>query len=226
MCLPKHCLVFVNVSFLILSIVLLNIGAIIQASLVSNYHLFNEHLGAPAALTIFFGALLSFMALLALLSVYCRSHCLLSVYICSLVVLVVIELSLGIAGFLTRSHALSLIGDSLRLAESRFTSDHFAGSTWNSVQRELKCCGVNNYEEWFSYLGNSSVPDSCCTLYAIDCGKVALKAGNFYPTSCASAISKWAENNGIYIAILVTFIIIFQLLSLFLSILTKFSSLD
>ncbi|CAE1297233.1 unnamed protein product [Acanthosepion pharaonis] len=173
-----------------------------QASLVSNYHLFNEHLRAPAALTIFFWRLTLLLALLALLSVYFEAtvYCL--------------------------SHALSLIGDSLRLAESRFTSDHFAGSTWNSVQRELKCCGVDNYEEWFSYLGNSSVPDSCCTLYAIDCGKVALKAGNFYPTSCANAISKWAENNGIYIAILVTFIIIFQLLSLFLSILTKFSSLD
>ena len=226
MCTAKHCFVFINIIFLLLSVVLLNIGILIQTTLNGNYPLFRGHLGAPAAIIVAFGALLSIMALIALLGVYCRSNRLLSVYIYSQIVFIVIELSLGIAAFLTRSHALRIIKESLLSAESKYASEGFASSTWNSIQQELKCCGVDHYVEWFKYFGNYSLPDSCCALYKVDCGRTALENGNFYDRDCISAIFKWAQENGISVAVLVTFIIIFQILSLFLSILIRFSSDD
>lgn len=214
MCLSKHCLVFVNFVFLVLALVLLFVGIIIQNSLSGNYDLFSGYASTPAALMIAFGALLSFTSLLALLGVCCRSYCLLSVYICSLVVLVIVELSVGIAGFVAKSHVLSIVTNSMRSAESKYTSDHLVFVTWDSVQRNLKCCGVEKYDEWFPYLGNSSLPDSCCIVYAVDCGLVATEIGKFYQTDCSSAISYWADKHAILIAVFFSSIIVFQLLLL------------
>lgn len=213
MCSSRFCLVFINVIFLVVSTVLLVIGAIIQASLDGNYGLFRGHLNIPAALTLAFGSFLLATSVLALLSVFCRSNSLLSAYICMLVLLIVIELSVGIAGFVTKSPVLSLITDTLRSAESKYTGVRFVKVTWDSVQRNLKCCGVYHYKEWFRYLGNSSIPDTCCTIYTIDCGRVAVP-GYFYETGCSRAISAWADSHEITIAVLYSCIVTLHLVCL------------
>ncbi len=47
--------------------------------------------------------------------------------------------------------------------------------TWNVVQSDFKCCGVNNFTDWkvtnFSVSHDDSVPDSCCVHESKDCGK-------------------------------------------------------
>lgn len=217
MCSSKYCIVFVNLIFVLLALVLLIIGSTIQISLNGNYGMFSDHVSTPVALIISFGALLSLSSLLALLGVYFRSHFLLSVYVFTMFVLIVVELSVGIAGFVVKSRVLSLIADSMRSAEPKYTINHFASADWDSVQRDLKCCGVDSHNEWFAYLGNSSLPDSCCIVYTVDCGCDAVSTANFYQTSCNDAISTWTRRRETPAAILFPFIIIFQTLSVLCS---------
>lgn len=217
MCSSKQYLIFANLVFLILAFVLLLIGAVIQSSLAGDYSLFHKHLATPASLTIAFGVILSFTALFAIVSVYYKHHKILSVYSGVLVILIVIEVCVGIAGFVTKPHVLNLIKDSMRLTESKYTVDNSVSATWDSLQRDLKCCGVDQYKEWFRYLGNASLPDSCCVLYTIDCGRNSTVINDFYLTGCATAVSYWTGRHEISIAILFTFLIIFQILSVLAS---------
>lgn len=45
--------------------------------------------------------------------------------------------------------------------------------SWNSVQHTSLCCGVDNYTDWKNspYFNPNSVPDSCCVVQKINCGK-------------------------------------------------------
>ena len=48
-------------------------------------------------------------------------------------------------------------------------------ATWDTVQRELKCCGVNEWQEWKAIdtagKPKDQVPESCCINEQEGCGK-------------------------------------------------------
>lgn len=210
----KYYLIVLNVFFLILSFVFITIGVIIQTILAANFTFLSEHLAPPAAVMLTFGILIFSASLLGLFSVSCRSQYLLWIYICFLVILIVVEFFQVISGLVAKSHVLRLILDSLRAAQSKYTRDYPASFTWDSIQRDLKCCGVSDVQEWSPHLHNKSLPDSCCTLYIINCGKTALETGNFYQSGCIGAISQWVDRLQIIIGVSVCIIIILQLQSL------------
>lgn len=35
----------------------------------------------------------------------------------------------------------------------------------------MKCCGVNDFTDWYPVLGENTVPDRCCTENSQDCGR-------------------------------------------------------
>lgn len=214
MCSSKLGVILTNGVLLVLSLVMLMVGAVIQSSVNENYRLFTAYASLPSTLTLAFGVVLSLTALLALISVYCRNDSLLSVHIYTLTLLMIIELAVGISGFAVKPRVLDTITDSLRSAESKYTSDNLSHSSWNSFQQDLKCCGLYRYDEWFHVLGNSSLPDSCCISYGVGCGRDALSSDNFYQTGCASAISRWANRHEISFAVLLPLMLILQFFAL------------
>lgn len=189
-------------------------GPINHGYLNGNCRLFTTYTSVPSALTINFGVVLSLTVVLAVISVYCRNDSLLSVPIYTLTQLMIIELAVGISGFAVKPRVLDTITDSLRSAESKYTSDNLSHSSWNSFQQDLKCCGLYRYDEWFHVLGNSSLPDSCCISYGVGCGRDALSSDNFYQTGCASAISRWAHRHEISFAVLLPLMLILQFFAL------------
>ncbi|PKU33571.1 tetraspanihypothetical protein [Limosa lapponica baueri] len=44
-------------------------------------------------------------------------------------------------------------------------------NAWNIIQAEMKCCGVNDFTDWYPVLGENTVPDRCCTENSQDCGR-------------------------------------------------------
>lgn len=207
---------FVNLVFLAISLILVIAGALIHVSLNGN-SVFGGRINAPAALPISFGFLLTLTAVFGIISITYRNSVLLCAYICFLSTLILIELPLGIIGFMVKSRVLKMITDSLRSAESKYTTDIFAASIWDTLQRELKCCGVHRHSEWLYYLNGSSLPDSCCVVYSLSCGNFAVSTGGFYQSGCTNAIAQWANKHEAAMAVVFTFIIVLQLLSIILS---------
>ena len=185
-----------------------------QISLNGSIGLFDGHVNKLAGLISGFGILLAFTSVIAILGICCHSRSFLSAYICILVILIVAELSVGIAGFIFESRVVGLLVNTMRSAEASYNRNHLVKHSWDSVQRQLECCGVDNYTDWFHFFDNFSLPDSCCVRQNPSCGRHAISTGNFYRTVCSDAISKWAHFYKIPAAIVLPIIIVFQILSI------------
>ncbi len=72
--------------------------------------------------------------------------------------------------------------------------------TWDLVQNEYECCGVNNYTDWqgtdFSEEGN--IPDSCCRKESEGCGKDYFNEGDtkdIYTEGCLQKLETEVYDN-------------------------------
>ncbi|XP_062516327.1 tetraspanin-9-like [Corticium candelabrum] len=43
-----------------------------------------------------------------------------------------------------------------------YSNNSVIKDAWNTAQKNLDCCGVENYTDWQAYLGPQRVPSSCC----------------------------------------------------------------
>jgi CD63 antigen len=59
--------------------------------------------------------------------------------------------------------------------------------TWDNIQKEFECCGVNNFTDWEgtpAFNETNDVPDSCCKNITLGCGKGASDTEKIYNTGC------------------------------------------
>merc|ERR1712168_1080369 len=76
-------------------------------------------------------------------------------------------------------------------------------NTWNLVQANFKCCGVENYKDWekrFPTNGTApgTVPDSCCKAEKENCG-VRPDPSSLWADGCFSKFSQTFTDNLSYV---------------------------
>lgn len=216
-CSSKTGLVIFNGIFLLVSLVLIILGTVVHESILDNPSLINKHVSPPASVALVLGTVMFFIASFAHVGVFCQQHKMLLAYAFFLFVLIFVELSVGILAFVTLPRILKHINNSLLSAEPEYASDSLAYDTWNALQRNFGCCGVNNYTEWLDFLGNSTLPDSCCANYTIGCGRDAVPTENFHQIDCNLAINEWVYKHEITAAIVFPVLICLKIITLFLS---------
>lgn len=42
------------------------------------------------------------------------------------------------------------LGNSMHQGMTQYLNDEHWKMTWNKLQQDLKCCGVDNYKDWYS----------------------------------------------------------------------------
>ena len=114
-------------------------------------------------------------------------------------IVVIAELGVSIAIIILKADAEDAISKAMRNSLDDYGLDANntilanITSSWDEVQEDLKCCGVDIYMDWknTTFNGNGTTdnaPDSCCKDGKTeDCGKNQLKAGNetgIYETGC------------------------------------------
>ena len=85
--------------------------------------------------------------------------------------------------------------------------------TWNILQHEAQCCGVDTYQDWETvpFSQGSNVPDSCCVEPTDGCGKGAIQnPDNIYQDGCFKKFENtilgnvaWAIGIGVAVAVLI-----------------------
>ncbi|XP_052066111.1 tetraspanin-9-like [Mytilus californianus] len=79
------------------------------------------------------------------------------------------------------------------------------------IQQDLKCCGINNYTDWFNHPawpGNSYVTDSCCLHEEEECGKSTTAV--WFRRGCKGEIDYWFIQNMTALGISALMIIVLQ----------------
>ncbi|UJR14688.1 hypothetical protein I4U23_001681 [Adineta vaga] len=86
--------------------------------------------------------------------------------------------------------------------------------TMNSIQKRLRCCGVDQYQDWFNakiWTGHPYVPDSCCIEESSGCGKQIAANETFgliYLDGCFNMIQMEINRNLMIVGIL-AFVLVF-----------------
>ncbi|OWK03824.1 hypothetical protein Celaphus_00013871 [Cervus elaphus hippelaphus] len=66
-------------------------------------------------------------------------------------------------------------------------------NAWNIIQAEMHCCGVTDYRDWFSVLGENTVPDRCCMENSQGCGQN--NTTPVWKTGCYEKVKQWFADN-------------------------------
>ena len=88
-------------------------------------------------------------------------------------------LMLVVKVFLTSIQVKGLIYENMESGMKFYGVEEHAGvtETWDLVQREMECCGTEEYLDWVNTTTSAgeNVPDSCCLSKIVGCGLGVLR---------------------------------------------------
>ena len=83
-----------------------------------------------------------------------------------LFIILLAQFGAGIAAFVLEIDPGEVIEDNMARGLDNYGDINHQGimNTWDAVQEQLECCGVNNFTDWrqTSIFKAGGVPDSCC----------------------------------------------------------------
>uniref|UniRef100_A0A914XM88 Tetraspanin n=1 Tax=Plectus sambesii TaxID=2011161 RepID=A0A914XM88_9BILA len=161
---------------------------------------------SAAGLCIAAGATVIVIGFVGCCGAWVESKCLLITYFFFVLLMFFVGLLTGVMGMMYRDQVSQTVRQEL-LAHinspyvSETTTDPYGIKiTWDKMQQEFQCCGVDSYKDWFKsqrWPKNNFVPDSCCDLshfpdgFSKDCGKLEDNASHWYQQGCYRAFSDW-----------------------------------
>merc|ERR1719430_1295199 len=91
------------------------------------------------------------------------------------VIFIIAFLGCCVAAFLFQGSLKAAVIKNMEAGMENYNSTGYDGvtMTWDVVQSELKCCGVQTWQDWknVTQFNDGSVPDSCCIELSIGCGR-------------------------------------------------------
>lgn len=164
-----------------------------------------EYFRNAAYLLIAFGAFVFLVGFCGCCGAIRNSKCLLGFYIFFLVLVFAGELAAGILAAIYKDEIIDKFDKELTKAIKEDYNEN--PSSWDVVQKELKCCGGlgpddYNNSTWLAAKGSDDVqiPPSCCELKdnkPVDLTACQKRETNFFREGCKSALEKWVEDHSI-----------------------------
>lgn len=162
----RYLLFIFNLCFVIVGIVILSVGVAIK-TYYTNYEMFlDDQYFSAANLLIAIGVISFLIAFFGCCGAVKENYCMTVTYSTLLVLICILELAAGIAGFVlhneTEDYLEKQLKDSMKLYN---TSKHNATTQmWDEIQKDFDCCGVKGPTDWKSMNNtDNKLPMSCCT---------------------------------------------------------------
>ncbi|XP_046364084.1 CD63 antigen-like [Haliotis rufescens] len=191
----KVLLMVFNIIFVIVGCALIGVGAYVQTQLTDVASIFGSEYNGPGILLIFVGVIIFLIAAFGCLGACRENHCCIMTFAGLLVVIFILEIGGGIAGFVLRDQIESTAVEKMEKAQGRYNSSQDVREGWKFIQQSFKCCGADNYTSWERYLPKP--PESCCkSIGSIECqDRSFTNTGDIYTKSCTNGIIDWLKQN-------------------------------
>jgi len=159
---------------------------------------------SATALCIAAGAIVLVVGFFGCCGAIMENPCMLLTYFLLVVIIFVMEIVAGILAFVYRDEVETVLKRELMTGiKEKHILDSGEGMqhAWNRVQRELHCCGVNNYTDWYKsadWPDDNYVPDSCCLRETTKCGtQKPTRPGEqlFYSKGCFTELKVWLKSH-------------------------------
>ncbi|XP_030816841.1 tetraspanin-9 isoform X4 [Camarhynchus parvulus] len=150
---------------------------------------------SAANLVIAIGTVIMVTGFLGCLGAIKENKCLLLSFFIVLLIILLAELILVILFFVYMDKVSESAKKDLKEGMKLYNSENNIGlkNAWNIIQAEMKCCGVNDYTDWYPVLGENIVPDRCCMENSQDCGRNSTES--LWKTGCYEKVMSWFDDN-------------------------------
>lgn len=159
----KYLLFFFNLIFAISGIVFISVGAVILVVYRGYDNFVDSWFFAAPVLMIVVGVIVFLVSFFGCCGAVKENHCMLITFSVFLLVIFALELGAGISGYMMRSEVTPMLQARFNKTFYQYNTDESVASSWNIMQYDLHCCGINGPADWnnLDYTDNV-VPDSCC----------------------------------------------------------------
>ncbi|XP_074872241.1 tetraspanin-4-like isoform X2 [Carettochelys insculpta] len=147
------------------------------------------------------------------LGVATEQRCLLLTFFLVLATIILLELSGGLAFYACRGQFDRYAQEDLKLGLHRYGAPGEPALTqaWDTVQTEFRCCGVQNYTDWFEVHNGTRLPQSCCLEPSAPCTSTG---ATWWSEPCYTKVKAWVEENSWALGIFAAYVGALQVLGL------------
>uniref|UniRef100_A0A6P7G040 Tetraspanin n=1 Tax=Diabrotica virgifera virgifera TaxID=50390 RepID=A0A6P7G040_DIAVI len=183
----KYMIFVANFMFMLVGLLLISIGYTIKAIYTDFDAFLSSHSYKASDLAIAVGFIILVVALFGCAGAIKESVLLVNLYALLLLVIVILELTVSIIAYKSRSHLEETLSQDMWISMEYYIAD--TGYIWDATQYSLHCCGVHGPNDWdrfnssdynltviyslqddstssdsqqINYPGVYQVPESCC----------------------------------------------------------------
>ncbi|XP_071822433.1 CD63 antigen-like [Apostichopus japonicus] len=141
---------------------------VISSLFLANFYQYEDFTGASGTIVIIafivIGAFFFVTGFFGCCGALRENYCMLFMYATIIFILLLLEIVAGVVGFVLRDEISKQIDVNMGKLMKDYSTDNVTALAFDDMQHELKCCGTNNFTDWFGLYGpnNNSVPPSCC----------------------------------------------------------------
>ncbi|XP_033760029.1 tetraspanin-7-like [Pecten maximus] len=194
----KTLLMVFNFLFWITGIVILALGIWTKVDLYKYMELSSIYYRESPYVLIGVGAVIVLVGSLGCCCTIKGNSILLYMYAVFLVVVFIVELSAGAAGFVYQSKLESGFKEGLEKALHKYKVDTEITGAMDDLQSQLKCCGIHSYSDWVNRTTTTDgkIPTSCC----IDLNKCSSEplpenVKDWFSKGCYSTVVDFMQSN-------------------------------
>lgn len=199
--LVKYFMVLCNVLFALAGCVLIGFGAYTQLEAKDYLNFLGDNYVNTPIFIIIVGLVIFVVSFFGCCGALKEKKFLIYIYATIIFLILVAQIGAAIAAFVLKGDVEGAINKNMNNGMMNYGKPEFEGvtTTWDIVQKEYKCCGVNNATDWAKQpaFETNQAPDSCCQSGQVEgCGKD--EKHPFFPDGCfAKFKGDFVDNLGI-----------------------------
>ncbi|VEN60525.1 unnamed protein product [Callosobruchus maculatus] len=215
----RYLLIIFNLIFSLTGIIIISVGLSAKAYFHEFDTLLDNKYFYVSDFLIVIGVIIFMIAFFGCCGAMKENVCMTTTFSTLLVIVFILELVVGIAGFLLKSRTEEFLIDNLHKTMDQYNSSNTEITVvWDQVQRQLHCCGVVNATDWINSTSTQhKLPMSCCPIPAgtTDYFNCTPKAA--YPEGCLEVFGDYIKSNITYVEGVAIGLSLIQMLGIILS---------
>ncbi|KAK6625394.1 hypothetical protein RUM43_005691 [Polyplax serrata] len=153
------CLLFTfNLLFVMSGFILIIIGSVIKTPYSAYHYILDHGFFSIPVLLIFIGIIIFVVSFLGCCGAFKENYCMTIGFGVSLLLVLLLEISGGIAGYVLRDKVSVVLKQNLTNSIPYYNDTPDVKKLWDIAQHTFSCCGVDGVDDW-----NGFIPKSCCS---------------------------------------------------------------
>lgn len=164
-----------NFVFFMTSIALIAIGAYIQIHMKQYLDFLSNTYLNTSIILIIIGGVMLVVTFFGCCGACTENPCMMYTYGTMLALILLSLVGVAITIYVFKDDVKEVIQKGMGDGMKNYKQESFEGvtETWDIIQADFKCCGVQTFKDWIAtpYGSGQDVPDTCCRLISDGCGK-------------------------------------------------------